>query len=97
MSAAPTYLPCPSPRACRETNDCLGGCMSKPAYRLKRGAYVRILRRDIFEFRNWTKRRPRGYVMRVDGGYVYVRPNAWKGPRHPLELYENEIEVIREA
>ncbi len=62
----------------------------------KVGAKVRILRRDIYEFRHWgAKRRPRGYVMRVDGGYIYVRPNVWKGPRHPLELYENEIEVIR--
>ncbi len=62
---------------------------------MKRGALVRILRTDIWEFRNWTKRRPRGYVTRIDGGYVYVRPNVWKGPRHPLELYAGEIEVIK--
>lgn len=61
----------------------------------KRGAQVRILRRDIWEFRNWSaKRRPRGTITRIDGAYIYVRPNAWKGRRPPLELYENEIEVI---
>lgn len=59
------------------------------------GATVRILRRDIWEFRNWSvKRRPHGRIIRVNGGYIYVRPKAWKGNRPPLELYENEIEVI---
>ncbi len=61
------------------------------------GAVVRILRRDIHDFRNWTtaKRRPRGIIRRVDGGYIYVKPNVWPRNRPPLELYENEIEVVR--
>ncbi len=60
---------------------------------LKVGAKVRILRRDIYDFRNWgAKRRPRGIIRRVDGGYIYVKPNLW--PRGTLELYENEIEVV---
>lgn len=66
---------------------------------IKRGARVRILRTDIWEFRNWKKKRPRGVITLVNGGYIYVRPNG-KWPRETkadqfiLELYTNEIEVI---
>lgn len=62
----------------------------------KVGSLVRILRRDIWEFRNWGEaRRPRGRITKVNGGYIYVRPTLWGKARRPaLELYENEIEVL---
>lgn len=61
---------------------------------IRRGTQVRILRRDIWEYRNWRHKRPRGRIVRVEGGYLYVRPNGWPRNRPPLELYTNEIEVL---
>lgn len=63
---------------------------------IRRGVTVRILRQDIWEFRHWgRKRRPRGVVTRINGGYIYVRPNLWRYQRRaPLELYDGEIETL---
>lgn len=62
---------------------------------IRRGMKVRILRRDIWEYRNWHSKRPRGRIVRVNGGYIYVRPNRWPRNQPPLELYECEIEVLK--
>lgn len=73
--------------------------MSHPASRpkpIRVGSTVRILRQDIWAFRNHSvKRRPRGIITEINGGYIYVRPTAkwWKG-KYDLELYDCEIEVI---
>ncbi len=65
---------------------------------IRPGAQVRILRRDISDFEQrypTAKRRPHGRIVRIDGGYIYVRPNhGWARGRPPLELYDCEVEVL---
>lgn len=60
---------------------------------LKVGARVCILRKDLGS--KWAARRNHnGRIVRIDGGYIDVRPMWWPRGRPPFELYECEIEVL---
>ncbi len=61
---------------------------------IKKGSIVRVLRRDIFPFRNWKKKRPHGKVMRIDGWNYYVKFNSLPRNTPAMQLYEKEIELI---
>lgn len=52
------------------------------------GDRVEILRKDI----SWGKRKKQryGYITRIDGAYIYVRPLWWK-EGEVLELYAVEL------
>lgn len=59
---------------------------------IRRGTRVRITRADVFGLYHRVNRT--GRVVRVDGGYIYVRPMWWPRNRPPLELYDGEVEVL---
>ncbi|MGH9549180.1 MAG: hypothetical protein ACRD3W_07395, partial [Terriglobales bacterium] len=44
-------------------------------------------------FGSKTKPRKYGFVERIDGGYVYIRPTNWPKRYPPFELYRGEFRV----
>ncbi len=59
---------------------------------LRRGTRVTILDREILSLAHRKNRN--GRVVRINGGYIYVRPMWWPRKRPALELYSNEIKIL---